>query len=471
MGLATGLVTVLNFGQTMVLAHLLAPRDFGLMAMIWVFLGLAQMLADAGVSNAIIQKQEVTRQQLSTLYWLTLAAGAGITVLISLGAPLVADFYKEPALKGILPWVALNFALTALGQQFRMLAQRELRFHVLAVSDVSLAVTAAAVSILLAVWGAGVYSLVFGGLASTAARSAVLLAAGWSRWRPSFHFHLGEIRGFLAFGGFQLGDRIFNYAWSNVDYLLAGRFLGAANLGIYRLAYELVVRPLGTINPIFNAVAYPLFAKKQHDDAALRGGFLELLRLVATLSLPLLAGLAAVAPLAISVLFGPQWQAAVPLVRILAVLGALRSINNPIGAVLLAKGRVGLSCAIQFLTLVVNAIAFWWAAQIGMRALAAAACLSMVVLTALTWKWTYHDVLGLPLRSWLRAMAAPAGLSGFMAVAVYALFLNLAAFTLPSVGLLSILVCAGGLLYAGSLWLSDRAYFRSLWRMVLHGSE
>jgi O-antigen/teichoic acid export membrane protein len=428
------------------------------MSMAWVILGFAQTFADMGMSNALVQKQDATPRQLSSVYWLNVAMGLALAAAVWLSTPLIIRFYREPAIAGIIPWLAVSFVVTSCGQQFRMLAQRDMLFHLLAAAEISAIVAGACVSIGSALAGAGPYSLAFGGLASASVRASVLMINGWRAWHPTRHFQWLDLKQFLRFGVFQLGDKTANYIWSNVDYLAVGRFLGADALGTYRLAYELVVRPLATINPIVNTVAFPIFAKKQHDDEALRRGMLEIVRLISTLAFPVVFGLIAVAPLAVLVVFGPKWAAAAPLVQILGLLGAMRSLGNPVGSLLMAKGRVDTGFYWTAGLAVVSTVTFWLVAPLGMRPL----CWSEVALLALqgvsSWKQFYYDTILLSVRAYCKAFLPALLLSTFMAIVVLGLDHLIRGLTMPPAVRLSALVMCGGVCYVGLCSIFARDY-------------
>jgi lipopolysaccharide exporter len=176
-------------------------------------------------------------------------------------------------------------------------------------------------------------------LAQSTARMLQLVSVGWRRWKPGLHFARADLKGYLGFGLYQIGERTIYYWAANIDYLLIGRYLGASPLGVYTIAYQLVVMPVSRLNPILTKVAFPVFSRRQDDPAALRRGFGELTELVALVTFPLLVGLGVVAPIAVPAIFGPDWQPSVVLVQIMAVMGLLMCLSNPLGAALLAKGR------------------------------------------------------------------------------------------------------------------------------------
>jgi len=451
-------VVALNFIQTAVLSRLLTPRDFGLTTMIWVFLGFAQMAADMGMTNAVIQRREITRDELSSVYWATAIVGLIIALAVWLSGPALAAYYREPEIMGLVPWVTVSFLVTALGQQFQTLHLRELRFGSLAIADVLAALASLAVAVPAALSGAGAYSLVFGGLASSLLRSVWMACFGWSQWHPHFHFRLRDLHGFGRYGAVQMGDRVANYVWNNVDYLLAGRYLGSGPLGIYRLAFETVVRPLATVGPIMNRICIPIFSKAQDDDARLRTGIVEVVKLVAVVVFPMLAGLFAVAPLAVSVIFGSKWAGAAWIMRILCPYGALRSLLNLATLLVLAKGRFEKALYLNLTLAVVLSAGYRLAVPYGLAPLAWTGLIVLALVTVVSWRGLYQTTVGLQASAYLGAIARPTLFSVVMACAVYAASHVVALFLRVAVLRLAVLIGFGAGLYVALLLIFDRAY-------------
>jgi O-antigen/teichoic acid export membrane protein len=360
MTVSTVVTALIAFLQTIVLSRLLDRRDFGLMSMAWFLVGFLQNFADMGMSNALVRKLDATQEELSSVYWLNLFVGTGLAVIVWASTPLIVGFYREPEIGGLIPWLAAAFVFTAVGQPFRMIAQRDMSFHRLATAEILSVILGFTVAVGSALNGQGPYSLAFGGLTTASFRAGVLVLTGWKSWHPATHFRRRDLKEFLSFGMFQLGDKTANYIWSNVDYLVVGRILGADALGVYRLAYELVTRPFTLINPIITTVAYPIFAKKQNDNEALRRGIVEVVQLISTLLCPIMLGLIAVAPVAVQTVFGSKWAAATPLVQILGLVGIMRGISNPVGLLLMAKGRVDLGFYWSIGLAVVYPIVYWF---------------------------------------------------------------------------------------------------------------
>ena len=236
-GTATAVNAALNFLQTAVLAHFLSPSDFGVGSMVAVIVAFTQLFADAGVSSALIYRHQPTERELSSLYWFNIAAGVAMWIAINAAAQGAVWFFDEPRVAGPLRVASLAFLIVPLGQQFQFLLQKELRFQPLATTSISGYAAGAIVAVASAAEGAGVYALVFGQLANSTVRTALLVRSRWQQ-RPRLHFDRRDLRGYVGFGLYQTGDRAANFFNAYLLHGLIGSMLGARVLGIYTLAFD-----------------------------------------------------------------------------------------------------------------------------------------------------------------------------------------------------------------------------------------
>ncbi|MEJ2499295.1 MAG: MOP flippase family protein [Sulfurovaceae bacterium] len=336
---STIVTTLLQLLQLAILARFLDPSAFGLMALVMVVIGFSQAFLDMGISNAIIHKQHITHEQLSTLYWVNIFAGFGLFLIISALAPLVSIFYGEPELTTLIIIVALTFLIQPFGQQFMVLWQKEMRFAEIARIDIVNKAVSLVVSVVLAYMGYGVYALVYGTLAGIISQTIQFMILGLKEHKPSFVFNIGEIKEFLGFGAYQMGEKTINYFNSQIDVLLVGKLLGTEALGIYSVAKQLIMRPAQIVNPIITKVTFPMMAKIQDDTEKLKNVYLKTINYLSSINFPIYVALIVFAPELVLLMFGEKWLAAVPIVQILSVYGAIRSTGNPIGSLLLAKGK------------------------------------------------------------------------------------------------------------------------------------
>lgn len=349
-GVSTALSTGFYLAQSVVLARLLEPRDFGLMTMAIVVISVAMAYVDMGLSSAIVQRQHCTENELSSLYWLNIFAGLIVFGVIFAGAPIVARFYHEPRVTHIVQWCALTFIIAPIGAQYQLLLQKELLFRPLAAIEVSSRGFGTIVAIGLALRGSGVYALVFGQLATSGCNSLLLMLRGHHIYRPRLHFAWADVRSYLRFGLYQLGERAINTLHDNVDKLIIGFWLGASSLGFYNFAWNLALLPVSRINPILTRTAFPFFSRLQDDSELLRRGYFKLLRMVSIVNFPLFLGLCGTATWAVPAIFGGKWLPAVPLLQIFCFFAMGYAVGNPIGSLVLAKNRPDLG--------------FWWNAGI-----------------------------------------------------------------------------------------------------------
>jgi O-antigen/teichoic acid export membrane protein len=465
-GVSTVVNTGLQFLQIAVLARVLGVEKYGLISTILVVIGFTQQFADMGLSNAIIHRQDATRDQLSSLYWLNLLAGAALCILVWVATPGIIAFYAEPRLHTPLMLAALIFLVVPLGQQFQILLQKELHFYRLARIEVFAYTMSSGVAIVSALVSQSILAIVWSYLALAITRAVLLMNAGWHIGRPRLHFKYADLQGYLSFGLYQMGERSINYFSANIDYVIIGRFLGQETLGFYTLAYQLVVFPVLKINPIITRVAFPVFARKQTDNAALQYGYLEVTRLLASLLFPLLIGLGVTSPLFIPIVFGAEWLAAVPLVQVLVVLGMFVVVSNPAGALWMAKGRADIGFAWNVCVAIINTLVFLLVVSAGVYAVAWAHVSLKVLYFILMWGIFYY-LIRLDFRQYIMALHTPLLFSLAMGAAVYLGYVLLEdVVTVPLVLLIG-LVLFGGLVYIGLYLLFQRAYVLGLWQLLV----
>lgn len=347
---------LIQLAMTVVLARLLLPREYGLVAMIAVFTGFARLFIDSGFGAAVIQRKELSATHLSTAFWANLGLAAAISVVVAAFSPLVARFYGQPKLEVLMPVVGLDFVVASFKIVQVALIERALLYRRLAVIDnVSLA-AAGAVAIACAFAGLGVWSLIvftfiFDGVDS-------LLLWILSDWRPSRRFDRTALRELWGFGGNVLGSNALNYWFRNLDNLLIGRFAGASALGLYNRAYSLVLLQLTSIAYVAGRPLFPALSKLQEQPDRVRHAYLRALGVVALVTFPIATGFFVVAQPLVLTLFGARWSGAVTIVQILAVAAVTQAISTTAGVVYLARGRTDWLFRWQIFSSAAAALAF-----------------------------------------------------------------------------------------------------------------
>jgi O-antigen/teichoic acid export membrane protein len=312
-----GVQFTLQSVATVVLAHMLTPADFGLVAMVTAITGLGQAFADLGLSEATIQHPEIDHHQVSNLFWVNVGIGIALTTATVLLAPFLAWFYHEPRLKTITCVVSVTFLIGGLRVQHDALLRRSMRFLALASRDIvaySLAVPAA---IFLAWRGAGYWAIV----ALPLILNFTQMSLSWvmARWIPGLPKRSAEVRSLIAFGGNVAASYLtFNFTRS-ADSILIGWHWGAGPLGLYSRAMNLLLLPVRQLGSPARSVAVPAFSRTQHEPERLARFYLRTANLIMWITAPIFGFLFVVASPVIVLALGKQWRAAGPVFQILAI--------------------------------------------------------------------------------------------------------------------------------------------------------
>ncbi len=348
-GLSTLVTSAFQYLQVGVLTHFLSPYDFGLMAMAMVIIGIVQAFNDMGISNAIIQRRDTTRDRLSSLFWLEIMAGLGLFVMTLAITPLTVSFYREPALVPVMVWISTIFLITPPGQLYLVLLQRDLKFRDLAMIEIVATLISTLAMFVAAYAGQGVMALVIGQIVYYGVRSVQLMAAGLPHWRPHLHFRVSDLGGYIGFGLYQMGERTVTYLAINTIKLIIGRYLGADVLGRYYVAYQIIVYPVLRISTVIMSVSFPIMARFQESDDLLRRGYLHMTRLISFSMFPTLVVVFVAAPVFVPLLMGSGWSDVTPIVQILCVVALFKVLGSTTVPTYLSRGRADLGFIWNFI--------------------------------------------------------------------------------------------------------------------------
>lgn len=312
-----GVLVAARLAATMVLARLLTPADFGLVAMVGTWTRLVSQFRTMGLASVTVQRREIDDDQLSFLFWANVAIGAVATGLTALLAPLVARFYGEPDLLVLTLALSASFLLMGGSGQHEAVLRRRLRFGTIAGLRTAAAVASTAIGVGAALAGAGVWSLVIMQLTSVVLLTLLLsVGSGFRASRPKLRVR--DAAEMLRFGGRLTLSRLLGYATRNTDDIVVGRFFGDAALGFYSRAYQLLLFPIQRLTTPLTGVIVPVLSRLQDDPDRLRRSYRRALGVVTMLTMPIVAGCFVVADELFPVLLGDQWGRAVPLFKLLA---------------------------------------------------------------------------------------------------------------------------------------------------------
>jgi O-antigen/teichoic acid export membrane protein len=331
---------LLNLLVTAVLSRLLTPAEFGVVAMVYVFTNFLNAMRDMGLSSALVQRPELEHKHINAVFWVNCALGVCLTAIVAALSPVVAWFYGEPVLKSLALVSSLSFLIGSLGLAHRAVLTRNLLFSKIVTAELGAAIFGGFAACVLAWKGFGAWSLV----AQTLLTAVVDTLVAWrlSRWRPTLNFESSALRGMLRYGANLAGFTSFNYWSRNLDNLLIGHHLGSVALGLYTRAYTLMLLPVTQITQVLGRVMFATLSQVQSDTRRSKSIYLAATRVIALVAFPTMLGALVVADLFIGILYGQGWQKAVPIFRVLCLVGLGQTVGSTVGWIYTSQGRTDL---------------------------------------------------------------------------------------------------------------------------------
>ena len=434
----------------LILARLLAPHDWGLAAMVLVIAGFVVVFTDSALGTALIQRPNLSDADRSTVFWMSAAIGVLLCVVGVAAAGPIASFYGDPDVEPLFVVLSFGFLITALGTTQSALFVREMNFRVLELRQIAATVVGAAAGIAIALRGYGAWAIVAQQVAEATASTALL----WylSPWRPSRTFSVASIRRLGGFAGNVFAENLLYQAGRSLSGLLIGRFLGAAALGVYGLATNVILMPFSRIAGPLQQVFFPAFSRMSNDKARMADVWIRATRLVAVISVPSLVGLAIVAPDFVVVVLGERWRDTSPVIQILAWVGIVQSLQTLTGEVLLALDRSGWLLRFTVFWFAGSVAAFALGVQWGVLGVASCYLAATVLIEPVR---TYITARALEISPWrlVRALTGVAQAAALMGIVVLGARTALVEIGLPAGARLPLLVLLGaGVYVVACLW-------------------
>lgn len=416
-GSAKAVTQAVSWAISILLARILMPTDFGLVAMAWTFVGLLEQINQLGIGAAIIQRADMEEEDLQTLFWIALGAGVSFYAVAFVGAGPLASFFGNDRLVEVIRFLALTMILSGLSTVPFNLLTKDLAFGKRSKAEVLSVLSGGLVSVTLALRGFGVMSLIMG----TLCQQAVLTAMVWvlAGWRPRWHFSPERVGSAFRFGLSVMATRMIWYLHSSADTVIVGKLLGDRLLGYYSMSGQLSTLPVQKISTIVNQVAFPVFAQLQHDLPKLRTYFLAMTRFVAVITFPLMTALVIVAEPLVRLILTDKWLPVVDIFQILCVIGVVKSVDTIIPNMLMARGRADVLLKYNVAILLLLPSAFLLGAQYGLLGVAYAWLIAYPVLLLFLYRTGLAEV-GLSMSDYLKNLAPAFLAAGAMGTGIAA---------------------------------------------------
>jgi lipopolysaccharide exporter len=444
---AQGATLAFGFVTSIVVARFLSPRNVGLATEAIVFVGLALVLVDFGLGAVIVQRPSLSEEDKSTIFWAGMALGVALTLAgVGLSWP-IASLYHEPRVQPLFAVGSLTFVITAIGIVPGSLLHRDLRFRTLQIRTIFASAISCTVAIAMAALGAGPWAIVVQTLVM--ASVSTLLIWRSTTFRPRPRFSGASLRSVGRFSLDSLGTRILTWANLNVDNLLVGRFLGAAQLGAYAIGYSVAVAPLNRIASPVTEVFFSAFSR-MGDRERVGQLWLRTTRMIGLVIIPVMAGLLVVAPEFVEVVFGPRWRSAAPILRLLAPIGLMQALTEANFAVLQALAYTRLQVRFTAIQSAVTVGAFAAGLPWGIRGVATAYLIVSLGLQPFYLVLTARAVGISPLQ-WLVSLRGVAEAGAVMLACVLSARAGMLSIGLPPGARLAALIVLGGIVYVAAV--------------------
>jgi O-antigen/teichoic acid export membrane protein len=437
-----------------ILARVLGPTSFGLVALASVFVALMQVFVDQGFGQAIVQRPNLEPGHLDSAFWACLVIGIVLTTIGVGSAGILAELLDEPKLGPVLRVLSVSLLLASLSSTPGAILQREMAFRSLAIRQLVATLAGAVVGVGAALAGFGVWSLVAQLLGQSLVATVILWVA--VPWRPGLAVSREHLRELFGFGSKVMGMNVMTFLNRRSDDLLIGAVLGAKALGIYSVAYRLLVLATDVLTMTIQRVALPVFARVQGDPLRLRSAVLQAVRQSLAAAAPTFLLMSALAAPIVHVFFGGTWDDAIPVLRVLALIGVVQA-GMMIGATaLIATGNPRKSLTLSMIDAASNVPAFVVAVHWGVLAVAAAYVIRGYLVVPISVRFL-QGVVPVPTPDYVRAAGLPVGCAG-VAAGIVAVLAAAMPGSVPDIVTLSGLGGLGIGIYLTLLNLLDRAF-------------
>ena len=390
-----------------VLARFLERDDFGMIAIALMVVSFTEIFADLGFTIPLIHKQNITKNEYSSVFWVNNLLAILIFAVLYIGAPLIANIYDTPQLTSVIRVLGIMVVLNALGKIFQTIKQKELEYKFISIVSIISNLVGFICMVVFAVWGWGIWSLVWGTIIMTGLRQGVYFTVGMRSSRIRFYCSLSKIKDFIRIGGYQVGSQILEFIASKIDIIILGKTVGMDNLGTYNLAKELIIKCYALSNSLTRGVMSAAFAKIQNDIQTLKSTYLKFCRINSWVFVPVFALIFLFADDVSMLMYGDKWDSIYQILAILAIYGAFNVIIGPIASILISLGRTDISLWWTLAQSVISAMGIIISGIFGFMAVVYAQIPISMLLFLLSWLLIIKRVLPIGFWEYIKNLAMP----------------------------------------------------------------
>lgn len=338
----------LSIVMGIVLARLLSPEAYGVIAMVLVFTGFAALLADVGLGSALVQRQDLTTIHFNSVYWTNIGLGCFLAATLFFSSGSIASFYGNENVESIVQVLSLSFVIGAIALVHRQILVKSMKFKYLAIADFTGMAAGGGGAIILALNGFGLWSLVFQQIINQLFSYFVVTFV--SNFKPKTQFEFHALKELIGFSSFVFFTRMLQHAANQGDKLITGKYLGAHSVGLIDKAQSMMVFPLQNVSHTIAGVMFPALSSLNGDLPKVRKVYLRCIGAISFVTFPMMAGMFAVSDAFILGILGSHWAELVPVFQIFCFAGIINSIATVSGAIYLSQGASKLQFKVNLVT-------------------------------------------------------------------------------------------------------------------------
>lgn len=412
--------SIVKLIQVAILTRYLTKADFGIIAIAILFISFTRIFLDMGLSTAIMHKQQITKNEYSSLFWLNVITGVILSVILILCAPLVAAYYQEDILTPVIQLLSLNIFFSSIGRQSKTIRHKQMNFKFMSIVDNSSAILTLLLVIVLAMNGFGVYALVYSTMFEIILSNIIYLIHGISVDKNiSSHFRFSETKPYLNIGVYQLGSSILDYFAREIDVFLISTAFGKETLGAYSLCKRIVQMLYAIVTPILLKVATPILATLQDSKENMSRAFIKMLHIVSLINFPIFTLVALLSPLILKIVYGDSYIEYSFILTILAGIYAITAAVGSVSSVQIALGRTDIGLYWTIYRIIANAIVLYIGSLFSPTVMVVLLLISTVINLLPFWKIQVKAMLSISFFDFLRPMLFPCIMSSILLVLCY----------------------------------------------------
>ncbi len=392
---------ILSLISIVIFAKLLSVEDFGVFSILMIFNSFLIIFGDMGTTAAIVHTQKPSKLLLSSVFYFNLMTGLLLSFILILSSTSISLFFEIPKLELLLKLISLNFIIMSFMLVQKALLEKNMDFKSISTAESLSVLIGLILGLISAYYGMGVYSLITQTLSTSII--ATIMLWYYSKWKPEWSFSLDEIKNIWKYTANLSAFEIINHFSTQADSFLIGKYLSASALGIYSIAYKIMLYPLQNISRVLMRVLFPAFSKLQNNDAKFREVYKHAIFYISLIAFPIMVGLMSTAEVLVDILFGDKWEGLALLLIILAPSGMIRSIYTTTGAIYKAKGNTDLQLKIGIAFTVITIIGFIIGLSYGVNGVATSYLITNILISYPVFKISWGQI-GLGVKEGLKTI-------------------------------------------------------------------